>query len=130
MWSISCIANNSLESNFSLHFLQVSLWTANLWVFNLLIAVKFLPQSSHLWDSTGLGTGFLAGPGGPGTLEAEDEGPGGTILRVESPDLGPGGPGGPGGPFLVGVLEIFIFLTIAGDDDVEVVTGDTLVVDG
>ena len=25
---------------------------------------------------------------------------------------------------------IFIFLTIAGDDDVEVVTGDTLVVDG
>ena len=40
----------------------------------------------------------MAGPGGPGTLEAEDEGPGGTILRVESPDFGPGGPGGPGGP--------------------------------
>ena len=74
-------------------------------------------------------TAFLTGPGGPGTLEAKDEGPGGATFGVAGPFLGPGGPGGPGGPFLEGVLlEILIFFTIAGDD--EVVTGDTFVVAG
>ena len=80
-----CKASSSLFSNFSWHFVQVSLCSAYLWVLSLGILVKLLPQSSHIWVSTGLdGAALLVtGPGGPGII-------------LFAPDEGPGGPGGQG----------------------------------